>query len=429
MFAFGEIYAIIYAMSFYNGSDVKQPYKIWLLSNKTEYPSEGKDMNACINGELCLIGMKGCEKFTAEVDAWISTWRRGPETELPGYIVKTDCPRFGSGEAKGLIYSSLRGHDVYIIADMFNYGVTYKMYGMETHMSPDDHFQDLKRIIGAIGGKAHRVSVIMPMLYEGRQDKRSARESLDCAIALSELVNMGVSNIITFDAHNPSVQNAIPLSGFENVHPKYQMIKALLREFPDISLSPDDIMLVSPDEGAMSRCIYYSSVLGIDLGMFHKRRDFTRIVNGRNPILAHEYIGRDISGMNVIVVDDMISSGDSMIDVCRQLKEKGAANVYVFCTFGLFTNGLSEFDEAYSDGIFTKVFTTNLIYRTEELLSRPWYSEVNMCKYVASIVDTLNQDETISELLDPAAKIHAIVDKHNARLAEKSNQQMKIVHD
>lgn len=383
-------------------------------------------MNACINGELSLIGMKGCEKFTKEVDEWISTWRRGTESEHSGYIVRTDCPRFGSGEGKGLIFESLRGHDVYIISDMFNYGVTYKMYGVETRMSPDDHFQDLKRIIGAIGGKAHRVSVIMPMLYEGRQHKRTSRESLDCAMALNELVNIGVSNIITFDAHDPRVQNAIPLSGFENVHPNYQMIKALLREFPDISLSPDDIMLVSPDEGAMSRSIYYSSVLGIELGMFYKRRDFTRIVDGRNPILAHEYLGRDIRGMDVIVVEDMIASGDSMIDVCQQLKAKGAAHVYVFCTFGLFCSGLSAFDRAYEDGIFTRIFTTNLIYRTEELLSRPWYSEVNMCKYVANIIDTLNQDATISELLDPAAKIHARVEQHNAHLAE---HQMKIAHE
>ncbi len=386
-------------------------------------------MNACINGELSLIGMKGCEAFTAEVDSWITTWRKNNAGEHPGFIVKTDCPRFGSGEGKGLIYESLRGHDVYIISDMFNYGVTYKMYGVETRMSPDDHFQDLKRIIGAIGGKAHRVSVIMPMLYEGRQHKRTARESLDCAMALNELVNIGVSNIITFDAHDPRVQNAIPLSGFENVHPTYQMIKALVREFPDISLSADDIMLVSPDEGAMSRSIYYSSVLGIDLGMFYKRRDFTRIVNGRNPILAHEYLGRDIRGMDVIVVEDMIASGDSMIDVCQQLKEKGAAHVYVFCTFGLFCNGLSEFDRAYSEGIFTRIFTTNLIYRTKELLSRPWYSEVNMCKYVANIIDVLNQDATISGLLDPAAKIHACVDKHNAQLSERMERQMKITHD
>ncbi len=382
-------------------------------------------MNACINGELSLIGMRGCEAFTNEVDGWIREWRKG-ERDTDGYIVHTDCPRFGSGEGKGLIYESLRGHDVYIIADMFNYGVTYQMYGVETRMSPDDHFQDLKRIIGAIGGKAHRINVVMPMLYEGRQDKRSARESLDCAIALSELVNVGVSNIITFDAHNPSVQNAIPLSGFENVHPNYQMIKALLREFPDISLSPDDIMVVSPDEGAMSRCIYYSSVLGIELGMFHKRRDFTRIVNGRNPILAHEYLGRDLAGMDVIVVDDMIATGDSMIDVCRQLKSRGAAHIYVFATFGLFTAGLSEFDRAYSEGMFTRIFTTNLIYRTDELLAREWYADVNMCKYVALLVDTLNQDETISGLLDPAVKIHNIVDKHNEHLKNNVVAQMKI---
>lgn len=382
-------------------------------------------MGTCINGDLSIIAMKGCEDFAKVVDAYLAEWRTPEGREPKSYLVKTDCPRFGSGEGKGLIFESLRGHDVYIIVDCFNYSVKYKMYGEYSRMSPDDHFQDLKRIIGAIGGKAHRISVIMPMLYEGRQHKRSSRESLDCPLALKELIDMGVSNIITFDAHDPRVQNAIPLSGFENVRPTYQMIKALLNKYPDISLSKDDIMVVSPDEGAMSRCIYYSTMLGIELGMFYKRRDFTRVVDGRNPIVAHEYIGRDLRGMDVIVGEDMISSGESMIDVCKQLKSKGANNVYVFASFGLFCNGLDEFDRAYEEGIFTQIFTTNLIYRTEELRSRKWYTEVNLCKYVAMIVDTLNEDNTMSTLLDPVAKIHAIVDKHNEALASR-NGQIKI---
>ncbi len=383
-------------------------------------------METCINGDLSVIAMKGCEEFAQAVNNYIATWRTPGGREPQNYIVKTDCPRFGSGEAKGLIFESLRGHDVYIIVDVFNYGVKYKMYGEYNRMSPDDHFQDLKRIIGAIAGKAHRISVIMPMLYEGRQHKRSARESLDCASALQELVSMGVSNVITFDAHDPRVQNAIPLSGFENVHPNYQMIKALLNKFPDIKINKDTMMIVSPDEGAMSRCIYYSSVLGIELGTFYKCRDYTRIVDGRNPIVAHEYLGRSLKGMDVIVVEDMISSGESMIDVCRQLKDKGAANVYVFCSFGLFCNGLEAFDKAYSEGSFAQIFTTNLIYRTDELKSRPWYTEVNMCKYVATIIDTLNLDSTMSELLDPANKIHNIIDKFGAATVEPA--QIKIEH-
>ncbi len=381
-------------------------------------------MATCINGDLSVIAMKGCEEFAQSVDAYISAWRTPHGREAQSYLVKSDCPRFGSGEGKGLLFESLRGHDVYIISDVFNYGVTYKMYGVQNRMSPDDHFQDLKRIIGAIGGKAHRISVIMPMLYEGRQHKRSTRESLDCALALRELDAMGVTNIITFDAHDPRVQNAIPLSGFENVHPNYQMIKALLHKFPSIKLDKDNMMIVSPDEGAMSRCIYYSSVLGIELGMFYKRRDYTRIVDGRNPIEAHEYLGRDLRGMDVIVVEDMISSGESMIDVCRQLREKGAKNVYVFCSFGLFCNGLDAFDKAYAEGAFSQIFTTNLIYRTEELKAREWYTEVNMCKYVATIIDTLNLDNTMSELLDPVNKIHNIIEKFGA--VTKDPMQMKI---
>ncbi|MBQ8837047.1 MAG: ribose-phosphate pyrophosphokinase [Clostridia bacterium] len=376
-------------------------------------------MNDSFFGDLSIIGMRGCEEFTAEVDNYIKDWRRHVEDET--YITKADCPRFGSGEAKGLIHESVRGRDVYIICDVFNYGVTYKMYGMTVPMSPDDHYQDLKRIISAIGGKARRISVIMPMLYEGRQHNRTMRESLDSALALQELVNMGVSNIITFDAHDPKIQNAIPLHGFDNVRPTYQMIKALVKAVPDVSFTHDSLMIVSPDEGAMGRCMFYSSLLGLDLGMFYKRRNYSVVVDGKNPIEAHEYLGRDLTGKDVIVVDDMISSGESMLDVCVQLKEKGANRIFVFATFGLFCNGLDKFDEAYENGVFTKIFTTNLIYNKEDVKSREWYQSVNMCKYVAYLIDTLNHDATISNLLNPAKRVHKLIDKHAKELAERNS--------
>ena len=283
-------------------------------------------------------------------------------------------------------------------------------------MSPDDHYADLKRTIAAIAGKARRVNVIMPMLYEGRQHKRSSRESLDCALMLQELVSMGVTNIITFDAHDPRISNAIPLSGFDNVQPTYQMIKALVRAIPDISINKDDLMIISPDEGAMARCMYYSSVLGIDIGMFYKRRNYSIIVNGRNPIEAHEYLGQDLHGKDVIIVDDMIASGESLLDVAKQLKEKGAKRIFNFATFGLFTSGLEKFDEAYKNGIIDKIFTTNLVYRRPELATKEWYGEVNMCKYVAYIIDTLNHDDTISHLLDPVDRINNLIAKHKEAL-------------
>ena len=360
--------------------------------------------------ELSVIGMKGCEQFAAQVDYYLKEWRRHGGEE--SYIVKVDCPRFGTGEAKGLLHQSLRGHDLYIICDMFNYGVTYKMYGREVPMSPDDHYADLKRIIAANAGKARRISVIMPMLYEGRQHKRSGRESLDCAIMLQELVNMGVTNIITFDAHDSRIQNAIPLSGFDDVRPAYQMIKALVKAVPDISLDKEDTIIISPDEGAMSRCMYYSSVLGIDIGMFYKRRNYAVVVNGRNPIEAHEYLGRDLTGKDVIIVDDMISSGESLLDVAQQLKEKGAKRIFAFASFGLYTDGLDKFDKAYADGTITRIFNTNLVYRRPDLYEREWFVEVNMCKYVSYIIDTLNHDDTISELLNPVKRIHNLMDKH-----------------
>lgn len=367
-------------------------------------------MKDSLYGELSVIGMRGCEEFALQIDSYLKEWRRHDNDGT--FLVEAPCPRFGSGEAKGTVRNSLRGNDVYIICDVFNHGVTYNMYGMTVPMSPDDHFQDIKRVIGAIGGKARRINVIMPMLYEGRQHKRSGRESLDCALALQELVNMGITNLITFDAHDPRVQNAIPLHGFENVRTSYQMIKALLRIYPDINIDPDKTMIISPDEGGMAKCMYYSSVMGIDLGMFYKRRDYSVIINGKNPIVAHEYLGRDVKDKDVIIIDDMISSGDSVIDVAQQLKAKGAKRIFIFATFGLFCNGLENMDKAYEEGIFSKIFTTNLVYRTPELLSREWYQEVNMCKYVAYIIDTLNHDRTISHLLDQSKKIHTILDKY-----------------
>jgi len=374
-------------------------------------------MKESLFGELSVIGMRGCEQFVSQVDYYLKEWRRHGGDE--SFVVPVECPRFGTGEAKGLLHKSMRGHDVYIICDPFNYGVKYKMYGMEVPMSPDDHFADLKRILGAIGGKARRTSVIMPMLYEGRQHKRSTRESLDCAVMLQELENMGVANIITFDAHDPRVQNAIPLCGFDSVKPSYQMLKALVRNVPDIHLNKDSLIMISPDEGAMDRCMYYSSVLGIDIGMFYKRRDYSTIVNGKNPIIAHEYLGPELTGKDVIIVDDMISSGESLLDVAYNLKERGAKRIFCFSTFGLFTDGPAKFDKAYAAGIIHKVFTTNLTYRNPELYACEWFVDVNMCKYVSYIIDTLNHDETISELLNPVKRINNLITKHNAEQASQ----------
>lgn len=381
-------------------------------------------MRDSIYGDLSVIGMRGCSQFVSQVDYYLKEWRSHDSDE--SFVINAECPRFGSGEAKGLLHTTMRGRDVYIISDCFNHGVTYKMFGREVPMSPDDHYQDLKRTIAAISGKANRITVIMPMLYEGRQHKRSSRESLDCALALQELVNMGVSNIVTFDAHDPRVQNAIPLTGFDNIRPTYQMLKALVRNIPDISLDHDDTFIISPDEGAMSRTMYYASMLGLELGMFYKRRNYSVIIDGKNPIEAHEYLGRDVKDKDVIVIDDMISSGDSIIDVSRQLKEKGAKRIFFFVTFGLFVNGFDVFDKAYAEGIFDKCFTTNLVYHPDGLMDREWYAEVNMCKYVALLIDTLNQNKSIETLLNPAKKIHTILDAQNEKKAKEKGTQMQI---
>lgn len=311
-----------------------------------------------------------------------------------------------------MINESVRGYDLYLLVDVCNYSLTYSLCGEINHMSPDDHYQDLKRIIAALGGKARRISVIMPFLYESRQHKRSGRESLDCALALRELIGMGVDNIITFDAHDPRVQNAIPLSGFETVQPVYQFIKALLRNVDDLVLDSDHMMIISPDEGAMGRAVYYSNVLGLDMGMFYKRRDYSRIVDGRNPIVAHEFLGSSVEGKDVFIIDDMISSGESMLDVAKELKARKARRIYLAATFGLFTNGMAKFDKAYEDGLFDKVLTTNLVYQTPELLSRDYYVSVDMSKYIALLIDTLNHDASISHLLNPTERINKVVNAY-----------------
>lgn len=361
-------------------------------------------------GELSIIGLKGSERFVKRVDEYLCEWRKN---ERDTYLIKADLPRFGTGEAKGVIKESLRGHDLFIYADCFNYGVTYNMYGLENHMSPDDHYQDLKRLICANERKARRITVIMPMLYEGRQHRRNGRESLDCAVALQELTNMGVANILTFDAHDSRVQNAIPDYGFDNVRTTYQMLKALCKKYPDFRFDSEKVMIVTPDEGGMSRAIYYSSVMGVELGMFYKRRNYSIIVDGRNPIEAHEYLGKSVKNKDVIIVDDMISSGESILDIATELKKRGAKRIFVFATFGLFCNGTSFFDKAYENGIIDQIFTTNLNYRTDEVINKDWYTEVSLCKYVSYLVDTINRNNTISELLNPVQRIHNLVERVN----------------
>ena len=330
------------------------------------------------------------------------------------YLAKASCPRFGTGEGKGFFMESIRGKDIFFLVDVCNHSITYRMNGYINHKSPDDHYQDLKRLIAASYGKAHRINVIMPFLYEGRQHKRNGRESLDCAYAIEELRNMGVSNLITFDAHDPRVQNAIPLHGFETVQPTYQFIKGLLQHVDNLELDSNHMMVISPDEGGMSRAIYMANVIGLDMGMFYKRRDYTRVVNGRNPIVAHEFLGTSVEGKDMIIIDDMISSGESALEVAAELKKRKANRVFICATFGLFTNGIERFDKAFEDGIIDKVLTTNLIYQTPELLSREWYINCDMSKYIAYIIDTLNHDASISDLLDPNERIQTILARYKS---------------
>lgn len=387
-------------------------------------------------GKLGIIAMKGTEEIAEKVNQYIVGWRKetlGQDdgVHIAGYsedsfLIKYTAPRFASGEAKAVIEQTVRGYDLFILIDAFNYSVTYKMRGVEVPMSPDDHYSDLKRILAAINGKARRVTVVMPMLYEGRQHRKTNRESLDCAMMLQELVTYGVDSILTFDAHDPRVCNAIPLHGFESVSPIYQMLKALIRSTPDIRLDKDSILAVSPDEGGMGRAIQFATQLGVDLGMFYKRRDYSRVVDGRNPILAHEFLGSSLEGKNVIVVDDMIASGESMLDVCAKLKERGANKIYVCTSFGLFTSGLEKFDEAKKNGSIDKILCTNTIYRSPELLERDWYVDVDMSKFTAYLIDAMNHDVSIGPLLDPSSKISALLERHDEELKAISDTQMEL---
>jgi len=387
---------------------------------------EEKTIETIPVGPLGLIPLKSCAEIGKKVDKWLVDWRYERESEhkstiafsgyqRDSYILSAKTPRFGSGEAKGTIQESVRGDDLYLMVDVCNHSLTYSLHGMVNHMSPDDHYQDLKRLIAAAAGKARRINVIMPFLYESRQHKRSSRESLDCALCLQELVNMGVENIITFDAHDPRVQNAIPLKGFETVQPIYQFIKYLLKVETDLRIDNDHMMVISPDEGGMGRAVYFANVLGLDMGMFYKRRDYTRVIDGRNPIVAHEFLGSSVEGKDVLIIDDMISSGESMQEVARELKRRKARKVFICSTFGLFTNGLAKFDKYYQDGIIDRILTTNLVYQSPELLSRPYYINVDMSKYIALIIDNLNHDASLSELLNPTKRINKLLDEYRAK--------------
>ena len=384
---------------------------------------EKRNLETIPAGSLGVIPVEGCKPLGEKIDYYLVKWRTERENEhkdslafagyqRDSYLLTAKVPRFGSGEAKAVITESVRGMDLYILVDVCNYSLTYSLCGHENHMSPDDHYQNLKRIIAAVGGKARRITVIMPFLYESRQHKRTARESLDCAIALQELVSMGVDNIITFDAHDARVQNAIPLHGFETVQPAYQFIKGLLRNVKGLQIDSDHMMVISPDEGGMSRAIYIANVLGLDMGMFYKRRDYTRIENGRNPIVAHEFLGTSVEGKDMVIIDDMISSGESVLEVAAALKERKANKIFICSTFGLFTGGLDRFDQAYQEGLIDRVLTTNLIYQTPELLSREWYINCDLSKYIAYLIDPLNHDTSISDLLNPNDKIQKILTKY-----------------
>lgn len=373
---------------------------------------------------LKLASLEGCRTLADQVNNYLVSFRHesptnvGQADSLQGYcadsyLLECECPRFGSGEGKGVLKESVRGCDLFIMVDVTNYSLTYRVNGYENHMSPDNHYQDLKRIISAADGKARRINVIMPFLYEGRQHKRSKRESLDCALMLQELVDMGVSNILTFDAHDPRVSNSIPLHGFDSFMPTYQFLKALVNSVPDFVIDNDHLMIISPDEGAMGRAVYFSNILGVDMGMFYKRRDFSKVVDGRNPIVAHEFLGSNVEGKDVLIIDDMISSGESMIDTARELKKRKANRIFVVSTFGLFTNGFASFDKAYEEGLIYRVVTTNLIYQSPELLSKEYYISCDMSKYIAYIIDTLNHDSSISDLLNPYDRIKNYVKKYN----------------
>ena len=375
---------------------------------------------------LKIAALEGCRELGQKVNDYIVSFRRDTSVEtldsplysnyqLDNYLIECRCPRFGSGEAKGMLKETVRGKDLFVMVDVCNYSLTYSVNGHENHMSPDDHYQDLKRIISAANGKAHRVNVLMPFLYESRQHKRTRRESLDCAMALEELVNMGVKNIITFDAHDPRVQNAIPLNGFDSFMPTYSFVKCMFKKFPDLKIDKDNLMVISPDEGAMGRAVFLANNLGVDMGMFYKRRDYSKVVGGRNPIVAHEFLGAPVDGKTVIIVDDMISSGESMLDTARELKERKAKSVIVCCTFGLFTNGFSKFDEAYSKEYIDLIITSNLNYKPEAIYDKPWYMEANLSRYLAAIINSFNYDKSTQSFAN-ADRIQQVLQEHNAGL-------------
>ena len=387
-------------------------------------PNDERNLETLPDGALGLIPLESCKELGLKVDKYLVGWREKRQHQhasdlafkdyrRDSYIISTAVPRFGTGEAKGVIKESVRGYDLYLMVDVTNYSLTYSVCGHENHMSPDDHYADLKRIIAAVGGKARRITVIIPFLYESRQHKRSTRESLDCAVMLQELISLGVDNILTFDAHDPRVQNAIPISGFDNIQPTYQFVKSLVEQCDDVHFDNDHLMVISPDEGAMQRAIYMANVVGVDVGMFYKRRDYSTVIDGRNPIVAHEFLGDSLDGKDVLIIDDMISSGESMIDVAKELKRRNARRVFCLSTFGLFTNGLEVFDRAVEEGIIEKVITTNLTYQTPELLSRDWYASSDVSKYVALLIDTLNHDASISDLLNPTERIKEYLEKKN----------------
>ena len=386
---------------------------------------ENRNLETIPVGSLGIIPLEGCKSLGEKVNYYLVKWRAERESEhkdslaftgyqRDSYILDAKVPRFGSGEAKGILNESVRGNDLYLLVDGANYSLTYSLCGHRNHMSPDDHYQDLKRIIAAVGGKARRITVIMPFLYESRQSKRSSRESLDCALALQEMVKMGVDNIITFDAHDARVQNAIPLHGFETVQPAYQFVKGLLNHVKGLQIDSEHMMIISPDEGGMSRAIYIANVLGLDIGMYYRRKDYTRVINGRNPVVAHEFLGSSVEGKDMVIIDDMISSGESVLEVAAALKARKAGRIFIFATFGLFTAGLDRFDRAYEKGVIDKVLTTNLIYQPPELLEREWYIDCDLSKYIAYLIDTLNHDSSISDLLNPVERIHSIIARYQA---------------
>lgn len=375
---------------------------------------------------LGIISLAGAQELSKKVEAHLVRWAKLAGLDYDTFLIESSCPRFSSGDGKGMIKSTVRGYDLFFIVDVGNYSLTYNYFGQENRMSPDDHYQDLKRLIQAASGKAHRMNVVMPLLYGGRQHRRSYRESLDCAYMLQELQHMGVSNLLTFDAHDPRVQNAVPVMGFDNLMPEYQVLKKLFKDFPDLSTDKNDFMIVSPDEGALNRNMYYASVLGVELGMFYKRRDYSRIVDGRNPIVAHEYLGASVEGKDVFVADDIISSGESVLDIAENVKERRANRFFAYATYAIFTNGLEKFDKAYEQGLIDGIFGSNLTYLKPELRNRPWFHEVDVSKYIAYFISALNHDVSISSLLDPHSKIEALLKKRALERAKYADEQLSL---